>query len=478
MGRARRSAHALRAATALPLAPRAAGRGARASRRCSSRSSGCWCELEGYAARARRGRAAPRCCTLEHVRASAHARGARVRLARARGRFHPRHRAREARAACSCPRPPSRSTCAPRRCCPTRRASRTWLPGRGGAGDRCASAWSSASPRASAASASSASRSPTTIAPSATGNAGQSRVRRRSFRRSAAESAVSDPRSSAAPPDVAAATGRIGSSREEGQPALQGALELAAGPERIEAGWWDGARGAARLLRRHQRARRDVLDLPRASRSGGVVPARSVRMIPGYAELHCLTNFTLPARRLRPGGTGRSAPCELGYAALAITDECSVAGVVRAHVAAKEAGLKLIVGTRVHAGRRPEARAAGAQPARLRDALRAHHAGAARGPEGRVPAHARGLARSARGAARDLAARARAAAARTEASTLVIAPRFPAQRLDRGRAAPRRRRRGRASRRSRRSRARRACTASRRATCTCTCARARSCRTC
>lgn len=35
----------------------------------------------------------------------------------------------------------------------------------------------------------------------------------------------------------------------------------------------------------------------------------------------------------------------LGYSALAITDECSLAGIVRAHVAAKQIGLKLIVGT-------------------------------------------------------------------------------------------------------------------------------------
>ena len=35
----------------------------------------------------------------------------------------------------------------------------------------------------------------------------------------------------------------------------------------------------------------------------------------------------------------------LGYAALAITDECSLAGVVKAHVAAKETGLQLIVGS-------------------------------------------------------------------------------------------------------------------------------------
>ena len=35
----------------------------------------------------------------------------------------------------------------------------------------------------------------------------------------------------------------------------------------------------------------------------------------------------------------------LGYTAIAITDECSVCGVVKAHIAAKEVGLKLIVGS-------------------------------------------------------------------------------------------------------------------------------------
>ncbi len=38
---------------------------------------------------------------------------------------------------------------------------------------------------------------------------------------------------------------------------------------------------------------------------------------------------------------------ELGYTALALTDECSFAGVVRAHVAAKAQGIKLILGTEV-----------------------------------------------------------------------------------------------------------------------------------
>jgi len=63
-----------------------------------------------------------------------------------------------------------------------------------------------------------------------------------------------------------------------------------------------------------------------------------------YAELHCLSHYSF----LR----GASAPDELvkraahcGYSALAITDECSLAGIVKAHVAAKEHGIKLIVGS-------------------------------------------------------------------------------------------------------------------------------------
>ncbi len=64
---------------------------------------------------------------------------------------------------------------------------------------------------------------------------------------------------------------------------------------------------------------------------------------PPYAELHCISNFTF----LR----GASHPQELvdrattlGYNALAITDECSVAGAVRAHMAAKLLQLKLLIG--------------------------------------------------------------------------------------------------------------------------------------
>jgi error-prone DNA polymerase len=81
-------------------------------------------------------------------------------------------------------------------------------------------------------------------------------------------------------------------------------------------------------------------------------------MLPQYAELHCLTNFSF----LR----GASHPEELverayakDYSAIAITDECSVAGVVRAYLAARQCNeteevrtrkkrpIKLIVGTEV-----------------------------------------------------------------------------------------------------------------------------------
>jgi error-prone DNA polymerase len=62
-----------------------------------------------------------------------------------------------------------------------------------------------------------------------------------------------------------------------------------------------------------------------------------------YAELHCLSNFTF----LRGASHAQElveTAVKLGYEALAITDECSLAGVVRAHAAAKNTRLKLIIG--------------------------------------------------------------------------------------------------------------------------------------
>src|SRR5512138_2276262 len=65
-----------------------------------------------------------------------------------------------------------------------------------------------------------------------------------------------------------------------------------------------------------------------------------------YAELHCRTNFSFLEGASHPDELVARA-AELGYAALAVTDRDSLAGVVRAHVAAKEAGLKLLIGTAV-----------------------------------------------------------------------------------------------------------------------------------
>jgi len=67
-------------------------------------------------------------------------------------------------------------------------------------------------------------------------------------------------------------------------------------------------------------------------------------MLPEYAELHCLTNFSFLRGASHPEELVERAH-SLGYRALAITDECSVAGVVRAHLAAKEYKLPLIIGS-------------------------------------------------------------------------------------------------------------------------------------
>ncbi len=55
----------------------------------------------------------------------------------------------------------------------------------------------------------------------------------------------------------------------------------------------------------------------------------------GYAELHCLSNFTFLRGASRAEELVARAQ-SLGYAALAITDECSLAGVVRAHAALRD----------------------------------------------------------------------------------------------------------------------------------------------
>ena len=146
-------------------------------------------------------------------------------------------------------------------------------------------------------------------------------------------------------------------------PCYGGPLHRLARLYRVEAaGGMRRRPAAARLLHRAQPAGRPGLDLPRAARPGAgeaaaLVPAGPVclnerhqarpacldeerdlppvladgpDLLPGYAELHCLTNFSFQRGASHPQELVRRA-YDLGYAALAITDECSVAGVVRAH---------------------------------------------------------------------------------------------------------------------------------------------------
>ena len=68
--------------------------------------------------------------------------------------------------------------------------------------------------------------------------------------------------------------------------------------------------------------------------------------LPAYAELHCLSNFSFLRGASHPEELVRRASA-LGYAGLAITDECSLAGIVRAHVTAKDLGLPLIIGSEI-----------------------------------------------------------------------------------------------------------------------------------
>ncbi len=94
----------------------------------------------------------------------------------------------------------------------------------------------------------------------------------------------------------------------------------------------------------HTRAGSARLGLPQRGAGRWFVAARLVCM--NYAELHCLSNFSFQR--------GASTALELferakrqGYSALAITDECTLSGIVRAWQAAKAVELPLIIGSEV-----------------------------------------------------------------------------------------------------------------------------------
>nr|WP_024308283.1 error-prone DNA polymerase [Pseudomonas sp. P818] len=72
-----------------------------------------------------------------------------------------------------------------------------------------------------------------------------------------------------------------------------------------------------------------------------------------YAELHCLSNFTFQ-RGASSAQELFERAARLGYQALAITDECTLAGIVRAWEASKKNGVKLIVGSEVQIEKGPK----------------------------------------------------------------------------------------------------------------------------
>lgn len=76
--------------------------------------------------------------------------------------------------------------------------------------------------------------------------------------------------------------------------------------------------------------------------------------LPGYAELQCQSNFSFLQGASHPEELVARA-AELGYAALALTDECSLAGVVRAHMEAKSQKLPLIIGATFQLRAAPDA---------------------------------------------------------------------------------------------------------------------------
>lgn len=69
-----------------------------------------------------------------------------------------------------------------------------------------------------------------------------------------------------------------------------------------------------------------------------------VNSLPDYAELHCQSYFSFLKGASAPEALVERAS-ELGYRALALTDECSVAGVVRAFAQARSKSLHLIIGS-------------------------------------------------------------------------------------------------------------------------------------
>ncbi|PZQ78354.1 MAG: hypothetical protein DI563_00725 [Variovorax paradoxus] len=74
--------------------------------------------------------------------------------------------------------------------------------------------------------------------------------------------------------------------------------------------------------------------------------AGDIQVPPPYAELYCRSNFTFLTGASQPEDLVERAAAKM-YSALALTDECTVSGVVRGHLAARESGLHFIVGSEI-----------------------------------------------------------------------------------------------------------------------------------
>ncbi|HER26835.1 MAG TPA: PHP domain-containing protein, partial [Rhodospirillales bacterium] len=105
----------------------------------------------------------------------------------------------------------------------------------------------------------------------------------------------------------------------------------------------------AGLFSHRRQLRLSLLDFPpRPVRTPGKAILVHARIIPvtGYVELAVTSNFSFLRGASHPEELVRTA-AELGHAAVTIADRNSVAGIVRAHVAAKQIGIKLLIAVRL-----------------------------------------------------------------------------------------------------------------------------------
>ena len=103
-----------------------------------------------------------------------------------------------------------------------------------------------------------------------------------------------------------------------------------------------GVRSAPNKSRRLLRSQQEQAPSPQQARSYNRGWGRM-----NYAELHCLSNFSFQRGASSALELFERAKCQ-GYSALAITDECTLSGIVRAWQAAKAVDLPLIIGSEMH----------------------------------------------------------------------------------------------------------------------------------